>query len=399
MKIVNLDLKNIETLCTRSQMGMSLVGLLVAASIGAIAVFGIGKVINLHLKATRHMSNNLDREAVKQMILGEVDCHLSMPDRTCAANTTIQVKDKNGNIMIPITGKSFAGPDGKGIKVFARCNGTETGIQFAMARPKSAGIGYGDTSTGNFRPDPLTGEVYRFTDPQASLFPSGVDMCVPELELYGLTALRFFWVWDPTVGEKPQDVPFFHNGSTDGDKFFVLDEVTKDELNAAVSNPSGGYRIRVPCDGAYAVEVGLGVGHVRMDTTTNPWINAQDAGTVPTTPRVDDYMFVAPRIKMTRPDGTTEWNLVGQGEDVGNSWEKNTAYFADPQNRVWLLSDNGINPTLNPGDPNGGPGRYIYARKYYNYKKDTYLEAYVYAYGQPVGITSLHITLEGQRCQ
>lgn len=150
--------------------GGSLVAVLVAVGIGGMLALGISAIATNGFRAQSSVERRSDREAVKNFLIARVSCRGT--SASCTPGQPVELRTENANgvssVLVGIGGQKFGD-----VGVRAECSPSGTGTIVRSARLlKGTAI-----SAGKFAPDPLTGKVVTFSDPESLVLPDGIEMC------------------------------------------------------------------------------------------------------------------------------------------------------------------------------------------------------------------------------
>lgn len=159
---------------SKYQHGGALLNVVVAVGLGGIVVAGMTKMMSNSMRAQKRVSNDVDKSAIKQMLLDVVDCKESLDQ--CNGTNPINVyrHRKDGpELFIKNTG---SGSRFGFWALRANCNGTDDGIIVRAARLKPNKSIF-STNKEDFQPDPLSNQIYTWNNDQSLLFGDGIEIC------------------------------------------------------------------------------------------------------------------------------------------------------------------------------------------------------------------------------
>ena len=161
----------------KNQSGMSLVSVLIAIGIAGILMANISTMLTNGFSGSAKISLDIDRDALKSMLLTSTSCGNTLTAGGCTAGTLLDLKrvHKDGSIRTIAT-KSGAGTKFGRITVRAECNSTGDGVVLRSALLSATG-NLTSTLSSAFLPEPLTGKLVTWADQKSLLFLAGVEMC------------------------------------------------------------------------------------------------------------------------------------------------------------------------------------------------------------------------------
>lgn len=166
-----------------SEHGGALLNVMVAVGLGGIVVAGMTQMITNSMKAQKRVSNDVDKSAIKQMLLDVVDCKETLDHCNGTQPSKVYRHRKDGpELFIKNTG---TGSRFGFWTLRANCNGTDDGLIVRAARLKE-GKSVLSNNKANFQPDPLSNQTYTWTDYQTLLFSDGVEICTGHAGQYNI---------------------------------------------------------------------------------------------------------------------------------------------------------------------------------------------------------------------
>ena len=160
------------------QSGLGLVEVLVAVAVCGILVVVTSQIFDQNVRSNSSIKNNLDKLAIKLLILDNLSCVDTLPAMTCTPGAIVLAKRKKPNGSVVTFLESTGDPTRFGqIAVRAVCNtdGESLSIQTTLLKT-------GKTITANtsadFSPDPLTKIIANWDHPSSNLLPTGLPLCM-----------------------------------------------------------------------------------------------------------------------------------------------------------------------------------------------------------------------------
>lgn len=153
--------------------GASLVEVIMAMGLMGILSIGIMKFFDNNNRLVQNTNIKMDKQAIILDLQSRAIC----PDQaillaSCGApGVLVDLKDAAGKIIVSKSGSKFGH-----FTVRAECNSSKNAIVIRLTRLSDSGT-VNSTADADFKPDPLTSKIIKWTDPGSLGQPVGTNFC------------------------------------------------------------------------------------------------------------------------------------------------------------------------------------------------------------------------------
>ena len=158
--------------------GFGLLEVIIVIGILGIIAAGLNTVMNNLMKANKKITLDVDKEALKLLIMSKVSCDDTLTTSTCTSTAPIPLKTRIGGALTTfVDGGSGTGTKIGGFTILAKCaSSPTTGIEIRFARLSSSGS-LASTDQADFLADPLTGQKITWADDRSLAYKAGITLC------------------------------------------------------------------------------------------------------------------------------------------------------------------------------------------------------------------------------